>query len=102
MKSAYIIQSYDKIYRSQRKSKVKVWFFGLIFSMVLFLLLPWTQNIKIRGSVTSLSQENRPQEINSPIPGKITKWWVKEGDFVKKGDTILQLTEIKEEYLDPE
>ena len=102
MKSAYIIQSYDKIYRSQRKSKVKVWFFGLIFSMILFLLLPWTQNIKIRGSVTSLSQENRPQEINSPIPGKINKWWVKEGDFVKKGDTILQLSEIKEEYLDPE
>lgn len=26
---------------------------------------------------------------------------MKEGDFVKKGDTILLLTEIKEEYLDP-
>jgi len=47
-------------------------------------------------------QEQRMQKINSPIPGKIVRWWVKEGDFVKKGDTILQLAEIKEEYLDPQ
>ena len=40
-------------------------------------------------------------DINSPIPGKIVKWWVKEGDFVKKGDTILKISEIKEDYLDP-
>ena len=102
MSTGYTVRAYDKIYRSSKKSKVKIWFIGLILSLVIFLLLPWTQNIKIKGNVTSLSQENRPQEINSPIPGKITKWWVKEGDFVKKGDTILQLSEIKEEYLDPE
>ena len=29
------------------------------------------------------------------------KWFVKEGDFVNKGDTILQLSEIKADYLDP-
>ena len=46
-------------------------------------------------------QEQRPQDINSPIPGKIVKWYVKEGDFVKKGDTILQISEVKEDYLDP-
>jgi multidrug efflux pump subunit AcrA (membrane-fusion protein) len=63
--------------------------------------LPWTQNIKSNGNITTLKQEHRPQKINSPIPGKINKWYVKEGDFVKEGDTILQLTEIKEEYLDP-
>lgn len=70
-----------------------------IFNRLLFL--PWTQNIKANGDITTLYQEQRPQDINSPIPGKIVKWYVKEGDFVKKGDTILQISEVKEDYLDP-
>lgn len=63
--------------------------------------MPWTQNIKTIGNITTLSQEQRPQKVNSPIPGKISQWKIKEGDFCKKGDTIIILTEIKEDYLDP-
>lgn len=65
------------------------------------MFLPWTQNIKVKGNVSSLYQEQRPQQLNSPIPGRITKWNVKNGDYVKKGDTLLQLSEIKDDYLDP-
>ena len=65
------------------------------------MFLPWTQNINASGTVTTLYQSQRPQQINSIIPGRIVKWWVKEGDFVKKGDTILQLADIKDDYLDP-
>jgi multidrug efflux pump subunit AcrA (membrane-fusion protein) len=79
-----------------------MWFWGLVIFLLLTMFLPWTQNIKSKGVVTTLMQEQRMQKINSPIPGKIVRWWVKEGDFVKKGDTILQLAEIKEEYLDPQ
>ncbi len=95
------LQSFSNIYRADKKSKVRFWLVGLIVFFALILFLPWTQNIKAKGSITTLYQEQRPQDINSPIPGKILKWWVKEGDFVKKGDTILQLAEIKEDYLDP-
>jgi adhesin transport system membrane fusion protein len=63
--------------------------------------LPWTQNIQANGEVTALSPEQRPQTIHSVIPGRIEKWMVAEGDFVKKGDTIALLSEIKEEYFDP-
>jgi multidrug efflux pump subunit AcrA (membrane-fusion protein) len=66
------------------------------------LFLPWTQNIRSRGKVTTLRQEQRPQQLNTIIPGKVFKWHVKEGDFVKKGDTLLQLSEIKDDYLDPQ
>jgi multidrug resistance efflux pump len=95
------LQSFKSVYRSDFESNIKYWFFGIIGIFTLVLLLPWTQNIKAKGSITTLKQEQRPQEINSPIPGKIIKWWVKEGDFVQKGDTILKLSEIKEDYLDP-
>jgi len=95
------IKSFENIYRYNRASKVKYWFYGILISLIIVFFLPWTQNIKGRGNVTTLKQEQRPQDINSPIPGKILKWWVKEGDFIKKGDTILQISEIKEDYLDP-
>ncbi len=95
------LKALDKIYRIDKESKIKYWFFAFILLLIIGLLLPWTQNIKSKGTITSLYQEQRPQEINSPIPGKIIKWWIKEGDFVKKGDTILQLSEIKGDYLDP-
>ncbi len=65
------------------------------------LFLPWTQNISGSGSVTTLKPNQRPQTIQTIISGRIEKWFVKEGDFVKKGDTILFISEIKEEYLDP-
>ncbi len=94
-------KAFGNIYKITSKSKVKYWFWGIIFLMFLIMFLPWTQNIKAKGDITTRYQEQRPYEIQSPIPGKIVKWWVKEGDIVKKGDTIVQLSEIKEEYLDP-
>ncbi|WP_430906108.1 HlyD family secretion protein [Maribacter sp. 2-571] len=68
---------------------------------VIMLFLPWTQNVTGKGFLTTLTPGQRPQTIQSPIPGKIEKWYVKEGDYVKKGDTILFISEIKNEYFDP-
>jgi len=68
---------------------------------VIILFLPWTQTITGRGNVTTLTPDQRPQTIQSPIPGRIEKWYVREGDFVSKGDTIIQISEIKSEYFDP-
>lgn len=73
--------------------------FAIITIIILFL--PWTQNVNGNGYVTTLTPDQRPQTIQSPIPGRIEKWYVKEGDYVKKGDTILFISEIKNEYQDP-
>ncbi|HQW68359.1 MAG TPA: HlyD family efflux transporter periplasmic adaptor subunit [Flavobacterium sp.] len=71
-----------------------------LLSLVI-LFLPWTQNISGTGAVTTLKPDQRPQTIHSAIAGRIEKWYVKEGDFVQKGDTILFISETKEDYLDP-
>ncbi len=73
--------------------------FSIILLVILFL--PWTQNISGDGFLTTLKPDQRPQTIQSPIPGRIEKWYVREGDFVNKGDTILHISEIKSEYFDP-
>ena len=73
--------------------------FAVVGFIILFL--PWTQNITGRGNVTTLTPDQRPQSIQSPIPGRIENWFVREGDYVEKGDTIMQISEIKSEYFDP-
>lgn len=93
---------FAKIYRFSRKSRIKRWLWGMLLLLTLILFLPWTQNIRARGTVTTLRQEQRPQQITTIIPGSAVKWYVKEGDFVKEGDTILQLGEVKVEYFDPQ
>lgn len=95
------LQSVNQIYHFHKRSRVKRWFLFIFLGGIIVLFLPWTQNIKVRGNVSTLYQEQRPQQLNSPIPGKIIKWYVKNGDYVKKGDTLLQLSEVKEDYLDP-
>ena len=96
------LTSFGKIYRIHRKSNVKIWLWGTLILLVAIMLLPWTQNIRAKGTVTTLRQEQRPQELNSIIGGRVIKWYAKEGDFVKLGDTILQLGEVKVDYFDPQ
>jgi membrane fusion protein, adhesin transport system len=78
--------------------------FLIVFAVILIviLFLPWTQIVSGNGMVTTLTPDQRPQTIQSPIPGRIEKWYVKEGEFVNKGDTILHISEIKNEYFDPQ
>ena len=82
-------------------TKRKKWKLILVGCLFLALFLPWTQNIQSSGQVSTLNPQQRPQQINSIIAGRIAKWNVKDGDLVKKGDTLLRITEIKEDYLDP-
>lgn len=96
------LQSYKKIYRIDKQSNVKRWLVSVLIIVVIIMFLPWTQNIKAKGSITTLKQEQRPQEVNAILSGSIVKWYIKEGDFVKKGDTILQLGEVKVDYFDPQ
>ncbi len=87
---------------SKKSSRKLITAVSILFGvMFIFLFLPWTQNIQSMGKVTTLRPEQRPQTINTMISGRIEKWFVKDGDKVKKGDTILYISEIKEDYFDP-
>ncbi len=83
----------------ESKKRVRI-LMGVLVVVFIMLFLPWTQNIRSKGFVTALLQEERPQTIHSVIAGRIEKWYVREGAFVQKGDTILQISEVKDEYFD--
>jgi len=73
------------------------WTFFIFF---IIAVLPWTQNVRSNGAVTTLKPNQRPQDIQSIIAGRIDEWKIQEGDFVKKGDTIVIISEIKDDYFD--
>jgi len=75
--------------------------FILIFFIVI-LFLPYRQTIPGRGTVTALRPEDRPQTVQNQIGGRIEHWAVQEGQEVKKGDTILVISETSQSYFDPE
>lgn len=73
---------------------------GIVF--MVFLFLPWQQNVRGSGKVTALNPMNRPQTIEAVIAGQIRKWHVREGQSINKGDTIVTISEVKEKYFDPQ
>lgn len=73
--------------------------FGIVFLVVLFL--PWTQNVQGNGFVTTLEPNQRPQAIESAISGRVEEWYVREGQIVNKGDTILHISEVTDKFFDP-
>ncbi len=73
----------------------------LVGFMIILIVAPWIQNVSGSGIVTSFSPDQRPQTIDALIDGRIEKWYVQEGDYVKKGDTIVVLRDIDTKFLDP-
>jgi multidrug resistance efflux pump len=101
LESNFSPKSIKSIYRYGKKNKIGYWLLGIFQFFLIVLFLPWTQNISSSGNVSTLYQDQRAQQINTVIPGRIVKWYIKEGDVIKKGDTIVQLADTKDDYLDP-
>ncbi len=83
----------------QKKKRVRILFVSCCV-VFLFLFVPWTQYIRAKGYVTMLQPQHRAQTIHSVLAGRIEKWYVDEGAYVSKGDTILTISEVKDEYFD--
>ncbi len=96
------LDSTKNIYSRPYSKVVKYAIFTMFFTGFVILLMPWTQSVDSNGKVTTLNPENRPQTITSRIAGRVEKWYIREGDYVNKNDTIAFISEIKEEYVDPQ
>jgi multidrug efflux pump subunit AcrA (membrane-fusion protein) len=80
---------------------VRKWLLGIGAVVVVLMFLPWQQYVTGKGSVIAYRPQDRPQVVNTAIAGRITAWHVAEGQFVRRGQPIISLAEIKDDYLDP-
>lgn len=95
-------KSGKKVFHKRHYKHFNRFLFAFAAIGLIVLFLPWTQTINSRGFLTTLTPGQRPQTIQSQIPGRIEQWFVREGDYVEKGDTILFISEVKSEYFDPD
>jgi adhesin transport system membrane fusion protein len=80
---------------------VRKWLLGIGAVVMVLMFLPWQQYVTGKGSVIAYRPQDRPQVVNTAIAGRITAWHVAEGQFVRRGQPIITLAEIKDDYLDP-
>ena len=74
----------------------------LLAIFLIFMFMPWTQNVRGDGFLTTQRPEQRPQTIHATISGRIEQWYITEGQAVQRGDTIVYLSEVKPDYFDPQ
>ncbi|KGE03954.1 efflux RND transporter periplasmic adaptor subunit [Pseudohaliea rubra] len=78
------------------------------FSLVLFIagiilflaLVPWVQTASGPGKITALNPNDRLQEINALVSGRIEQWYVRDGSRVKVGDPIVRIVDNDPQLLE--
>lgn len=95
------LESVRLLSRQPSLRTLMMWIAGVAAAVLIVAFLPWQQNVAGAGEVTALQPADRPQEAVAAIGGRISEWYVQEGDSVKVGDPIVALAEVKQEYLDP-
>lgn len=73
----------------------------VVFVVMALAFVPWQQVIIGRGRVIIYSPMERPQNLEAQIPGRIVRWYVRDGVDVHRGDVIVTLSEVDPEFLDP-
>ena len=69
-------------------------------TVVCLIAVPWQQSVPGKGKVTVFSPMERPQSIEAQIDGRIKQWHVVEGQNVKAGELLLEISELNIQYLD--
>lgn len=96
------IKAFKEVGSSKLNEKVIYVLLALLFTFIVILFLPWTQNVQGTGKIISLDPTKQAQTIHSAITGRIQQWYKREGELVEAGDTVVFISEVKSEYLDPE
>jgi len=68
-------------------------FLGIAVSIAFLIKAPWVQTTSGAGVVTALNPNDREQNINALVSGRIEEWFVRDGSVVTKGDPIVRIVD---------
>ncbi|WP_439107984.1 efflux RND transporter periplasmic adaptor subunit [Congregibacter sp.] len=74
--------------------------FFFVFVGLFLTFVPWVQTASGPGNVTALNPNDRMQEINALVPGRIQEWYVRDGSRVKVGDPIVRIVDNDPQLLE--
>ncbi|NBO91092.1 MAG: biotin/lipoyl-binding protein [Planctomycetia bacterium] len=64
---------------------------GLLITPGVLSVLPWQQNFYASGRMIAFDPEQRQQDIEAPVDGRISKWYVTENQRVKAGQRLVSI-----------
>lgn len=74
---------------------------GLVAAVAVALVVtPWQQTIPGSGRVLAFRPDERPQQIEALVDGRVVRWHVAEGAAVQAGDPIVELADADPSLLD--
>ena len=73
---------------------------SLVLTTLFLVFVPWVQTASGPGTVTALNPNDRMQEINALVPGRIQQWYVRDGSRVKTGDPIVRIVDNDPQLLE--
>ena len=73
---------------------------GMVALLAALIFSPWQQSVRGEGRVIAYAPLERQQEIEAPVDGRVMHWYVQEGDQVKAGDPIAELSDNDPEILE--
>ncbi len=81
--------------RVPRVMRVVGWILAMsLVALIAFLIyVPWVQTAAGFGSVTALNPNDRLQDINALVSGRISEWYVQDGSRVRVGDPIVKIVD---------
>lgn len=79
---------------------VKLLFICFFIIPIAMMFLPWLQNIQGKGKVVAFSPTERKQTVDAPVNGIIKKWYAQEGQIVKAGEVLLEISDVDPLFAD--
>lgn len=73
---------------------------GIVAAVAFLIYVPWVQTTSGRGVVTTLNPNERQQDINAVVSGRIVEWYVRDGSAVLKGDPIARIADIDPQLIE--
>ncbi|MEM8770240.1 MAG: efflux RND transporter periplasmic adaptor subunit [Pseudomonadota bacterium] len=73
---------------------------GAVSALAFLIFTPWVQTAAGVGAVTALNPNDRLQEINALVSGRIQEWYVQDGSQVKTGDPIVRIIDNDPQLLE--
>lgn len=62
-----------------------------LLGTIILIITPWQQTSQGAGKIIAYDPNDRVQNINSTVPGRISKWFVRDGSKIKEGDPIVEI-----------
>jgi len=67
--------------------------FAVLVVIAFLFYAPWVQTTSGAGVVTALNPNDREQNINALVSGRIEEWFVRDGSVVAEGDPIVRIVD---------